>query len=54
MDAFPDVDDSDALAGEFGDSGVELHEPVRDRDDGARGFEVRDPDGYVLFFGRPR
>jgi hypothetical protein len=22
-------------------------------DDGLRGFEVKDPDGYVLFFGRP-
>ena len=23
-------------------------------DDGLRGFELKDVDGYVLFFGRPR
>lgn len=23
-------------------------------DDGLRGFEIKDADGYVLFFGRPR
>ena len=25
-----------------------------DTHDGLRGFEITDPDGYVLFFGRPR
>jgi hypothetical protein len=25
-----------------------------DNDDGLRGFEVKDADGYMLFFGRPR
>ena len=25
----------------------------KNTDDGLRGFEVRDNDGYVLFFGRP-
>ena len=25
-----------------------------DTHDGLRGFELTDPDGYVLFFGRPR
>ena len=45
-DAFVSVDDPDALATEF-DAVVAV------RDDGLRGFEVRDPDGYVLFFGRP-
>jgi hypothetical protein len=28
--------------------------PLADTQDGLRGFEVEDPDGYVLFFGRPR
>ncbi len=28
--------------------------PLKDTHDGLRGFEVTDPDGYVLFFGRPR
>lgn len=27
---------------------------VADTQDGLRGFEVQDPDGCVLFFGRPR
>ena len=26
----------------------------KDTDDGLRGFELEDVDGYVLFFGRPR
>jgi len=29
-------------------------EPLADTDDGLRGFEVQDADGYVLFFGRTR
>ena len=52
-DAFVYVPDPDALADELTASGVPLHAPVGDRDDGLRGFEVRDEDGYVLFFGRP-
>ena len=27
---------------------------LKDTDDGLGGFEITDPDGYVLFFGRPR
>jgi len=27
---------------------------AQDTHDGLRGFELKDPDGYVLFFGRPR
>ncbi len=30
-----------------------LSVPLKDTHDGLRGFEIRDPDGYVLFFGRP-
>jgi catechol 2,3-dioxygenase-like lactoylglutathione lyase family enzyme len=52
-DAFVFTPDPDALAEEFDGAGVALHKPVGDRGDGLRGFEVRDPDGYVLFFGRP-
>jgi len=29
-------------------------EPLKDTDDGLRGFELKDADGYVLFFGRTR
>jgi len=53
-DAFVGVPDPDALAAEFASRGVEFFVPVRDTEDGLRGFEVRDVDGYVLFFGRPR
>ena len=52
-DAFVYVEDPDALASEFEQNGVPLKTAVGDRDDGLRGFEVRDEDGYVLFFGRP-
>ena len=54
LDAFVYVEDPDALAAEFSGRGVEFSEPLRDTDDGLRGFETRDPDGYVWFFGRPR
>lgn len=53
-DAFVYAGDPDGLAVELAGRGLELHTDLRDRDDGLRGFEVRDPDGYVLFFGRPR
>lgn len=47
------VPDPDALATEFSSRGVEFSEPLRDTEDNLRGFEIKDPDGYVLFFGRP-
>jgi catechol 2,3-dioxygenase-like lactoylglutathione lyase family enzyme len=53
-DAFVFTPDPDALAEEFDLAGVALHEPLGDREDGLRGLELCDPDGYVLFFGRPR
>jgi hypothetical protein len=36
------------------DRGVDFSATLKDTNDGLRGFEIRDPDGYVLFFGRPR
>ena len=53
-DAFVSVPDPDALAAEFSSRNVEFFEPLKDTDDGLRGFELEDADGYVLFFGRPR
>ena len=53
-DAFVIVPDPDALAAEFASRGVDFFEPLKDTDDGLRGFEVKDADGYLLFFGRPR
>lgn len=53
-DAFVYVPDPDALAAEFADHGTAFSAPLQDTHDGLRGFEICDPDGYVLFFGRPR
>lgn len=53
-DAYVYVPDPDALAAEFASRDVEFSEPLKDTEDGLRGFELKDPDGYVLFFGRPR
>lgn len=53
-DAYLHVPDPDALAAEFSSNRVEFSEPLKDTDDGLRGFELKDADGYVLFFGRPR
>jgi catechol 2,3-dioxygenase-like lactoylglutathione lyase family enzyme len=52
-DAFLYVPDPDALAAEFASRNVTFSEPLKDTDDGLRGFEIEDADGYVLFFGRP-
>ena len=53
-DAYMHVPDPDALAAEFSLRGVEFKEPIHDNSDNLRGFTVADPDGYVLYFGRPR
>lgn len=53
-DAYLHVPDPDALAAEFLSRDVEFFVPLEDTEDGLRGFELKDADGYVLFFGRPR
>ena len=53
-DAYVRVPDPDALAAEFASRGVTFFEPLKDTNDGLRGFEIEDADGYLLFFGRPR
>lgn len=52
-DAYVFAPDPDGLAAEFVDHGAAFSAPLKDTDDGLRGFEITDPDGYVLFFGRP-
>ena len=47
------VPDPDALAAEFAARGVPFAAPLEDTSDGLRGFIVKDPDGYGLFFARP-
>jgi len=54
LDAFVYVADPDAMAADFAARGATFSAPLEDKHDGLRGFEIRDPDGYVLFFGRPR
>ena len=53
-DAYLSVPDPDGLAAEFESRGVAFSVPLEDTHDGLRGFELEDPDGHVLFFGRPR
>jgi catechol 2,3-dioxygenase-like lactoylglutathione lyase family enzyme len=53
-DAYVAAPDPDALAAEFAGRGAQFSRPLEDTHDGLRGFEITDPDGYVLFFGRPR
>lgn len=56
-DAYLYVPDPDALAAELSSRNVEFFRSIKDSeegDDGLRGFEVKDADGYILFFGRPQ
>jgi catechol 2,3-dioxygenase-like lactoylglutathione lyase family enzyme len=53
-DAYLSTPDPDALAAEFASRGAAFSAPLADTHDGLRGFEITDPDGYVLFFGCPR
>lgn len=55
-DAYVHVPDPDALAAELSSRKVEFFRTLDDNDGGdggLRGFEVKDADGYILFFGRP-
>jgi len=53
-DAYLNAPDPDALTAEFMSRGVIFSVQLRDTSDGLRGFELKDADGYVLFFGHPR
>ena len=56
-DAYLYVPDPDALAAEFLSRNVEFFKTIKDSedgDDGLRGFEIKDADGYILFFGHPQ
>jgi catechol 2,3-dioxygenase-like lactoylglutathione lyase family enzyme len=52
-DAYLCTPDPDALAAEFAARNVEFVTEVSDNSDDLRGFEVKDVDGYLLYFGRP-
>ncbi len=56
-DAYIHVPDPDALAEEFSSRNVKFFTTIKETeggDDGLRGFEVKDADGYILFFGRTK
>src|SRR5690348_8329695 len=53
LDAYVYAADPDALAADFARRGAAFSATLSDTHDGLRGFEITDPDGYVLFFGRP-
>ena len=50
-DAFVSTPEPDLLAADFSARGLTVS--AADTDDGVRGFEVKDLDGYVIFFGGP-
>ena len=53
-DAFVYVSNPDDLTTELSSRGAHFTAPLKDTHDGLRGFELSDPDGHILFFGRPR
>lgn len=54
LDAYVSAADPDTLFEEYRARGVTFSRPIQDDDDGLRGFDVIDADGYILFFGRPK
>lgn len=52
-DAYLYVPDPDALSSEFASNDVAFFTDLQNNEDDLRGFEIQDPDGYLLFFGRP-
>jgi catechol 2,3-dioxygenase-like lactoylglutathione lyase family enzyme len=54
LDAFVYTSEPKSLAAEFSAKGVTFSTPFNpNTSDGLTGFELTDPDGYVLFFGCP-
>lgn len=53
-DAYVLTSDPDAFGTELAEAGLNDGAAVSDTSDGQRGCQVTDPDGYILFFGRPR
>jgi len=52
-DAYISAAEPDTLFEEYRSKGVAFNKPIHDNSDNLRGFEIKDADGYVLFFGRP-
>lgn len=52
-DAYIHTPDPDALAEEFASRKVPFFRTIQNNSDNLRGFEIQDPNGYVIYFGRP-
>ena len=52
-DAYLYVPDPDSLAAEFSSRNVDFFTPLEVNHDNLLGFEIKDADGYLLYFGRP-
>lgn len=52
-DSYSYTPDPDALAAELAARGATFSKPIESNSSGLRGFELTDPDGHVLFYGRP-
>jgi hypothetical protein len=52
-DRYVSTDDPEAWYEEYSAKGVVFHQPLMVNSDNLLGFEIDDPDGYRLFFGRP-
>jgi uncharacterized glyoxalase superfamily protein PhnB len=52
-DGYSYTPDPDALAAEIAARGATFSKPLENNSSGLRGFELTDPDGHVLFYGRP-
>ncbi len=52
-DAYIATADPDKLFDEYNANDVSFSKSIHDNSDNLRGFEIKDADGYVLFFGRP-
>ncbi len=52
-DAYIYTAEPDTLFNEYRSNEVAFTKPIQDNSDNLRGFEIKDADGYILFFGRP-
>jgi catechol 2,3-dioxygenase-like lactoylglutathione lyase family enzyme len=52
-DAYVHVSDPDTLYSEYLSNDVHFHKALHNNSDHLRGFEIKDADGYLLYFGRP-
>lgn len=52
-DAYVYVPDPDALYEEYSARNVDFRVTLGNNSDNLRGFEVRDVNGYIIYFGRP-